>query len=47
MSGVRNMKAMLAGFAVMAVLTVGAWFALNAVGYTEAVRVDDGAVRLD
>ena len=41
------MKAMLAGFATMAVIAVGAWYLLNGeLDYTEAVRTED-SVRLD
>lgn len=41
------MKAMLAGFVLMAVLAAGAYFVLTSVRYTDAVRVEGDSVRLD
>ena len=41
------MKSMLAGFAVMAVLAVGAYAVLAGLPYTDAVRVEGESVRLD
>ena len=41
------MKSMILGFAAVAVLAVGAWYALEAVDYTETRRVEGNAVRLD
>ncbi len=41
------MKAMLAGFAAMILLSVGAWYALNEMGFSSADVYSSPNVRLD
>ncbi len=41
------MKAMLAGFAAAALISVGAWYGLNQLGYSSADVRSGGNVRLD
>ncbi len=41
------MKAMLAGFAAIIVISVGAWFALDEIGFSSAERSSGQNVRLD
>ena len=41
------MKAMLSGFAAMIVLGVGAWYALDEIGFSSADRFSSPSVRLD
>lgn len=41
------MKAMLSGFAAMIVLGVGAWYALDEIGFSSADQFSSPSVRLD
>ena len=41
------MKAMLAGFAAMAIISVGAWYALGEMGFSSADIYSGQNVRLD
>jgi hypothetical protein len=41
------MKAMLTGFAAMAVISVGAWYALGEMGFSAADKGSGANVRLD
>ena len=41
------MKTMWVAFAAMAVITVGAWYGLDQVGWSAADRTSGDAVRLD
>lgn len=41
------MKAMLAGFAAMAVISVGAWVVLGELGFSSAEQRSGQSVRLD
>ncbi len=41
------MKAMFAGFAAMIVLGVGAWYALDYMGFSSAERFSSPSVRLE
>ncbi len=45
--GAYPMKTMLLGFLACAVLTVGAYFALQQIGFSAADRASSPAVRLD
>ena len=41
------MKAMLAAFAALAVITVAAWYGLGQVGFSSGDRQSSSAVRID
>ncbi|SDE50797.1 hypothetical protein [Ruegeria marina] len=41
------MKAMLAGFAAMIVIGLGAWYVLGEMGFASAERMSGPSVRLD
>lgn len=41
------MKAMLSAFAAIIVISVGAWYTLNALGFSSGERLASESVRLD
>ncbi len=41
------MKAMMAGFAAMVIISIGAWYALGEMGFSSAEQRSGQSVRLD